>query len=467
MPKELVERLEKGRFTRRSFLKGAGLAAGTVALSSVVGFRSFGQEPVTIGAIHPMTGPLAEFGAPEVKADRLAAEHLNEAAGRTVITIDYGDTQTAASPAIAEANRMVDIIGVPVLVGGAASGVTIPVAQSVCIPKKVMQVSYASTSPQITAMEDDDYLFRTCPSDALQGVVAGKLAYELGYRTAATLYVNNPYGQGLSNIFTRTFEEQGGKVLAEVPHPEEAQPSYVAELQQALQGNPDVLCAYSYTGHAVVYLREAIEQFNYKSFLFCDGTRSEEIPKAVGAENLEGLYGTAPGAAETPSLDIFNSTYEAKYGRKPPLPFLDTSYDAVIVAGLAVAVAQKAGQPVTGEVLRTYMRSVAGFTNKIKQALADKGHPVEPVVTFGAGVDELKKAFDAIATLDEFACIELCEELGLPAGVCIKICQFLPLLNYEGAAGAVDFDEHGDVITPVDVWQYQNGEPVTLEKRSP
>jgi len=427
MSKEILKQLEKGQLTRRSFLKGMGLAAGTVALSSVVGFRGFGEQgPVTIGAIHPLTGPLAEFGQPEINADQLAVDHLNEAAGRELIKLEVGDTQTAAPAAIAEANRLVDVVGVPAIIGGAASGVTIPVAQSVCIPKRVLQISYASTSPQITTLEDNDFLFRTCPSDALQGVVAGKLAYnDLGFRTAATLYVNNPYGQGLSNIFSDTFESLGGKVLAQVPHPEEAQPSYVAELQQALAGNPDVLCAYSYPGHAVVYLREAIEQFGYKSFLFCDGTRSLEIPQAVGAENVEGMYGTAPGSAETPSLEIFNSTYEAKYGEKPPLPFLDTSYDATIVVGLAVYIVQKVGAEVNGANLRSWLRFVAN----------PGGEPVTP------GVDGLKKAFEL---LDEVADV-----------------------NYEGAAGSVDFDEYGDVITPVDIWQYQNGEPVTLEKRMP
>jgi len=462
MAKELSEQLEKGRITRRDFLKGIGLAAGTVALTSVFRFRGFGQAPVTIGAVHPMTGALAEFGPPEVQADELAADHLNEAAGRLLIKLAYGDTQTAAAAGIAEANRLVDVFGVPALIGAAASGVTIPIAQSVCIPKKVLQISYASTSPMITGLEDNDFLFRTCPSDALQGVVAGRLAWELGFRTASTMYVNNPYGQGLSNVFCRTFEAMGGKCLAEVPHPEEIQPSYVAELQQALAGKPDVVHLPTYPGQAVVFMREAIEQFGFNSWLFTDGTRSELIPQTIGADKVEGMWGTAPGAAETPSLAVFEATYAAKYGRKPPLPFLDTSYDAVIVAGLAVAVAQRLGQPVTGSVVRSLVRSVAGFTEPIKAALAAKGHPVEPVVTFGAGVEELKKAFDAIEHADRFACVTI--EVG---GRKFEICQMVPLLNYEGAAGAVDFDEHGDVVTPIDVWQYRNGVPVTVEKRMP
>jgi branched-chain amino acid transport system substrate-binding protein len=36
-------------------------------------------------------------------------------------------------------------------------------------------------------------------------------------------------------------------------------------------------------------------------------------------------------------------------------------------------------------------------------------------------------------------------------------------INYEGAAGAVDFDKNGDVITPIEVWRYNSkGEIVTV-----
>ena len=36
-------------------------------------------------------------------------------------------------------------------------------------------------------------------------------------------------------------------------------------------------------------------------------------------------------------------------------------------------------------------------------------------------------------------------------------------INYEGAAGSVDFDKNGDVITPIEVWRYnRKGEIVTV-----
>jgi hypothetical protein len=48
-----------------------------------------------------------------------------------------------------------------------------------------VQISNASTSLLITVLPADhgqDFLCRTCPSDALQGVVLAKLAVELGYQ---------------------------------------------------------------------------------------------------------------------------------------------------------------------------------------------------------------------------------------------------------------------------------------------
>jgi hypothetical protein len=40
-------------------------------------------------------------------------------------------------------------------------------------------------------------------------------------------------------------------------------------------------------------------------------------------------------------------------------------------------------------------------------------------------------------------------------------------INYEGAAGSVDFDKYGDVVTPIEVWEFRGGELKTLELMEP
>ena len=97
------------------------------------------------------------------------------------------------------ARKLVDVDQVHALVGAAASSSSLAVAESVTIPKGVPQISYASTSPLLTILpadEGQDFLFRTVPSDALQGVVLAGVAVEQGYKNVAILYVNNPVRSG-------------------------------------------------------------------------------------------------------------------------------------------------------------------------------------------------------------------------------------------------------------------------------
>ena len=373
---------------------------------------------IKVGTLLSHTGPLKEFGPNLQNGVVLAAKQMAEAGFE--IKLIHEDSETSAIPATNAARKLVEIDKVVAIIGALASGVTIPVAESVTIPNQVIQISPASTSPLITVLPSDrgkDWLFRTCPSDALQGVTAGKLAAEQ-FKTASVLYVNNPYGQGLMENFKEAFELRGGKVLAEVPHDERAAESYTAELRKALAGNPDVLAAYSYPEHAKVYLKEAIEFFNYRSFFFCDGTKSEDIIKALGAENVEGMMGTAPGAAGGKPLDFFNEMYKKEYDRLPPLPFITNAYDAAVVIGLAAYVTIQKGLDPTSLNIRNNLRNVAS--------------PPGEIIMPG----EFKKAFDLLKQGKD--------------------------INYEGAAGAVDFDANGDVVTPIEVWTYTGGTMKTI-----
>lgn len=429
---------QDARLRRRTLLKRLGAAGGLLAWHHALAFRVLAAQArpavVKVGTLIDYTGALAEFGPSHRNAVELAAAQLNDAArkvfGGPLVELVHEDSGTTASVGIDRARKLVEVDRVPAIIGSLASGVTIPVAESVTIPAGVVQISQASTSPLITFLPADtrrDFLSRTVASDALQGVVAAQLAAgEIvpGYkfRKAATIYVNNPYGQGLSNGFARSFQLRGGLVTAQVPVPEEPKPTYTAELALALRGEPEVLFAATYPGQAVVYLKEAVEVFGFSSFQYTDGTKSEEIVKVLGARAVEGQFGTAPGSdPQWEGFRAFARAYEERYGQRPPLPFMDTAYDAMAVIGLAIAKAFVDRVPVDGKALRDRLRLVAN-------------PPGERV-----GVGEFEKAF--------------------------RLLQQGRDINYSGAAGEVDFDSAGDVVTPVEVWKYTGGTIQTVAIR--
>ena len=376
-------------------------------------------QEIKIGTLLAHTGALKEWGPHIQNGAVLAAMQLGAAGSQ--FTLIHEDSKTSAVPATKAAKKLVEVDKVIAIIGALASSSTQSVAEYVTCPNNVILISPASTSPLLTILPADhgkDFLFRTCPSDVLQGIIAGQLAADFN-KTASALYVNNPYGQGLVVQFKKSFEKRRGKVLAMVPHAEKAAESYKHELNRALAGNPDILCAFSYPEHAKVYLKEAIERFQYRNFLFCDGTKSEDIVKALGADNVEGQMGTAPGSAESKAYMIFRAAYEKEFGRLPPLPFITNAYDGMAVIGLAVYAAKVKGLELTSRNIRDNLRAVANPPGEI----------IKP--------GEFIKAVDLLNQGQK--------------------------INYEGAAGSVDFDKHGDVVTPIEVWKYSKGNIVTVK----
>ncbi|MCP4937078.1 MAG: ABC transporter substrate-binding protein, partial [bacterium] len=198
-------------------MKKLGMVILTIMFCVSISSGALGQE-IKVGTLLAHTGELGEMADGVQNGVILAAKQLASAGFE--IGLIHEDSETAAGPGTKAAKKLVETDKVVAIVGAMASGVSMKVAESVTGPNSVLLISPSSTSPSLTALEADkgkDFLFRTCPSDSLQGVVLGKLAAGL-YKTASVIFVNNPYGQGLAEQFKRSFEMRGGQVKAMVSH---------------------------------------------------------------------------------------------------------------------------------------------------------------------------------------------------------------------------------------------------------
>ena len=158
------------------------------AIQVVTAYR---ENRLIVGHLNTVTGSLSYFGPEQNNSVELAADHVNQAGGvlGVQMIIVTGDTATNPVQGAAAARALVDEEGAVAIVGALASGVTLAVAQSVTVPKQRLLISPASTSPAITDLEDDDFLFRTTVSDAALGVVLARLAWENVYETAGIVTV--------------------------------------------------------------------------------------------------------------------------------------------------------------------------------------------------------------------------------------------------------------------------------------
>ena len=365
--------------------------------------------PLKIGYLVDFTGALAAFGPDEENAIKLAVGQINDAGGvlGEDVVLARGDSGTNKDIGVAEANRLVDIEKVHALVGSLASGVTLAIAEGVTGPKNILQISNASTSPALTKANDNDYLFRTTISDAAQGQVLAKLVEDLGLTKVCTMYVNNAYGQGLSENFAAAYT---GEVTAQVSHPDQtAATTYVSELNKCVEKSPQALIAISYpVGQAQIYLKEALEQNIINKFVFVDGTRDAKMFEALGWAQFDGLSGTSPGAL--PPSDFtskFDELYTTAYGSLFKAPYVREAYDAVMVIALA---AEKAGST-DPTAIRDALRDVANA----------------PGTKVGSPPAGIAAAFESVRKGED--------------------------IDYDGASGSVEFDENGDVLLgAIDTW---------------
>ena len=308
------------------------------------------MRTVMHGVLMPVTGDLASLGAPIRDGATLPVKVLR-ADGDLPVEFDMQveDTQTDPQAGVTAANALANA-GYPMVTGAASSAVSLQVYNQVLIDNGMVGCSPASTSPALTNLEDNGLVFRTCPSDALQGEVMAQVATEQrNASSASVMYVNNDYGQALSESFAGAFS---GTVQQQVGF-ESEQSSYSSQLSTAMDGGPDMLVVIGYPASGIQIFRDFYAQYGTDTdVLVTDGLRDSTLPEEVG-NSMTNVYGTAP-LAEGPGLEAFNEQYQNEYDRAPGV-FNAQAYDATAVQLLANVAAGEN----SGDAIKEQMQAVA------------------------------------------------------------------------------------------------------------
>jgi branched-chain amino acid transport system substrate-binding protein len=416
-------------------LKTKRLLAATAGLVLVFGVAACGDDDdddggggggeaqldLVIGDSIPLTGDLADFGPPGQKAADLAVAQINDAIKQSgaehTVKVVHEDNETNPQAAVQAARKLVDADGASCILGAWASSDSIPTAQSVSIPDGILQISPASTSDEITGLDDDGLVNRTSPPDSFQGpTLADAIAEDLGGAEGKTVNIgarNDSYGEGLAGTFSDAWEELGGSVGQEVIYDPE-QPSYNSEAAQITEGNPDAFVIIDFP-ETFVKVGPALQRtgaWDPAKAWGTDGLASSDLPGDVGQQIVEGMRGTAPGAPdEGEASTAFETLYTGAEPRNVERQTFDAQdFDAAILCYLAAV--------------------SAGSTDgqEMADALVDITAPGGTEYTW----QQLPEAIEALQNGDD--------------------------IDYTGASGALDLDENGDATAGVyDIYTYKGG----------
>jgi ABC-type branched-subunit amino acid transport system substrate-binding protein len=407
------------RRTMASLLAVGALSIGGIA-AGCGGDDDSGSGEVgdlKVGVLVPLTGDLAPFGGPGSKAANLAGAQVNAAAGDSglKLTLITEDTKTDPQAAQEAATKLIESDGVSAIAGPWGTPELIPTAENVTVAAGIPLVTPSATGPDLTTLDDDGLVFRTPPSDAIQGQVIAKIvADELGAdATVNTANRNDSYGTALVSEFTKAFEAGGGTVAKNVPYNPEAA-SLNSEAQQIVSGNPDgwMIIDYPETWSKIGPALVRTGKWDPAKTFTGDGLKSDSLPTEAGKESTEGMRGSAPTSLDAPAGAAFDALWKKDVG-DPRQTYDAQNFDAVILIALAAAAAGSNDAASIAENLQ----AVSG--------------PPGDKYTF----EKLPEAIAAAAAGDD--------------------------IDYEGASGPIDLDENGDPTAGnYGTWSYKGGKLV-------
>ena len=270
-----------GRLNRRRFVQtvGAGALAGAAGCLGGIGGGGGGDDTVTVGAVYPLSGSVAETGQniqkfiesavddiinvenSELESLSLAPEAGLSNLGGAEVEVVFADHRGDPGQGRAEAERLMQEENVDMLVGGYHSSVTKTISAA-AEREGVPHVNFESSSPDLTE-RGLEYFWRIGPHDGtytqnmFSFFTGMNEQHDAGIESVAIIHEDTEFGTISARTQTELAEENGMEVVAgPIAYTAESVTSLESEVQRIRQADPDVLLPSSYIRDAEILLSD-------------------------------------------------------------------------------------------------------------------------------------------------------------------------------------------------------------------
>lgn len=307
-----------------------------LALMIAVPFSAKAEDVFRIGALYPLSGPMALLGNHDMNGVELATDIFNERGGVKgkkvqLIKADGPTTDAARS----EAERLVSVEKLNVIFGTYSSSLSF-VASAVAEKHNKIYWETGAIADNIT-QRNFKYLFRTSTNSTAFGFAAAdfimtKLAKDFKINLkdlkVAIAHEDSLYGTSVMSAAGKRLKANGVNVVAM-----ESYSKTVTDLSPIVMKfkmlKPDIILTTCYTNDAVLWSRQTREMnLNVKAFVGTGGGHGVlDFAKAVGKDSDGVFSADFPLVKDPKSLDpkldpplktVFER-YKKKYGDYPDL----------------------------------------------------------------------------------------------------------------------------------------------------
>jgi branched-chain amino acid transport system substrate-binding protein len=264
------------------------LAASLVLAVAVLPAAVAQQDPVKIGVIQPLSGPVAASGnyvrmGAEIGRDWVNARGVIGRQVQLLIEDNKSDPKEAATAA----EKLIVRDKVPVIVGAWGSSMTLaamPKLEEYGVPM-VVETSSAATITK----RGNPWVFRISPPSEMEALGLGKYMKDLAVKRADFLAVNTDWGRGAVTAFGDLLKKSGATV-GSAEFMEQAATDMSAQLNKLKADSSDTLFLTTSVEQITLVLKQAQEQRITRRIITTGGSSSpSQLIKQAGAA-AEGTY---------------------------------------------------------------------------------------------------------------------------------------------------------------------------------
>src|SRR4029453_18386045 len=181
----------------------------TIALAVALLGGAAEAQTIKIGVNEPLTGAFAASGTYVVNGAKIAADEINAKGGilGKKLELVIEDNKSNPTEAAAVAEKLITSDKVPVLMGAWGSSLTLAVMPKLMEYETPMVVE-TSSSGKITTT-GNPYVFRISPPSAIEAAAFKGIVDKLELKKVDFLVINNDWGRGTAEDFSKMMKEKG------------------------------------------------------------------------------------------------------------------------------------------------------------------------------------------------------------------------------------------------------------------
>ncbi|MGI6026908.1 MAG: ABC transporter substrate-binding protein [Candidatus Scatomorpha sp.] len=299
-------------------------------------------DTLKIGLIGPMTGGLAAYGNSMREGFELTIAQINEAGGilGKQVEMVVADDQGTDTECVNAFNSLVSQ-GIKIIVGSATSGCTSAIT-GLANEEGVILITPSATADSITT--EDDYVFRSCFRDSLQGDIAAAYVASMGYTKVGTIECSaDTYSMGLVASFTAACEQRGIEIVAAESTATMDAQDFTNQWAAMVSAGAELVYAIYYYDAVGPFLIPQARAAGYTGAIMgadgFDGTL-DYISEGTDLTAFNDVFWTNHYDPSDPSeaTAAFVDAYEAEYGTAP-MSFAALTHDCLLIVQTAIETA--------------------------------------------------------------------------------------------------------------------------------